>query len=88
MTARDFCFWLQGFFELEEAGREPNEPSGGFDRDQVAIITRHLALVFAHDIDPAIEAKGPLTKEQLDAVHKIASTHVARRPPRDLVFRC
>ncbi len=41
MQSRDFCFWLQGFFELRET-------AGPVSADQVALIGRHLDLVFAH----------------------------------------
>jgi hypothetical protein len=59
MQSRDFCFWLQGFFEI------------GGDADaltaaQTAMIRRHLELVFAHDIArslrerPAPPVPGPV----------------------------
>lgn len=44
MKASEFCFWLQGLFEL-------NNPQDLNER-QTTIIKRHLALVFKHDIDP------------------------------------
>ena len=47
MKSRDFCYWLQGFFELA-AG----PPNGSLSAHQTQIIQRHLALVFKHDIDP------------------------------------
>lgn len=46
MTSRDFCFWLQGYFEL--AGIH-----GQFSHEQIELIRRHLALVFKHEIDPS-----------------------------------
>ncbi len=45
MTSRDFCYWLQGFFEI-----------GGFkdiQPEQVKIIKNHLHMVFKHEIDPS-----------------------------------
>lgn len=50
MQSRDFCFWLQGFFEI------------GGDADaltpaQTAMIRRHLELVFAHDIAPSLRER-------------------------------
>lgn len=45
MTSRDFCFWLQGFFEISDAG--------SLDDEQTEMIKRHLALVFKHEIDPS-----------------------------------
>lgn len=46
MTSRDFCYWLQGFFELQN----PNTVTG----TQVQLIKNHLNLVFKHEIDPSI----------------------------------
>lgn len=42
MQARDFCFWLQGYFELTGA-------TNGLDANQTTTVRSHLALVFAHD---------------------------------------
>lgn len=45
MTSRDFCYWLQGCLEI--AG--PNH----LDAHQIALIQKHLSLVFKHEIDPS-----------------------------------
>ncbi len=45
MQSRDFCFWLQGFFELNDDARTINA-------EKAEIIRRHLDLVFAHEIEP------------------------------------
>ncbi len=50
MTSRDFCYWLQGFFELTERGKDEARP---LDSDQVLCIKRHLHMVFKHEIDPS-----------------------------------
>jgi hypothetical protein len=42
MQSRDFCFWLQGFFEL-------NDKTAPINARQAALISRHLNLVFAHE---------------------------------------
>lgn len=47
MKSRDFCYWLQGYFEI-----------GQFDEatlslSQVKVIRNHLAMVFKHEIDPS-----------------------------------
>ena len=47
MTARDFCYWLQGFFELSPA-------VGELSQQQTEQIRNHLHMVFAHEIDPAM----------------------------------
>jgi hypothetical protein len=46
MTSRDFCYWLQGYFELRE--------KEGMSQEQVECVARHLALVFKHEIDPSM----------------------------------
>jgi hypothetical protein len=59
MTSRDFCYWLQGYFELQRGE--------GFTVAQSATIRRQLAMVFKHEIDPSFP------KEQqaaLDAAHR------------------
>lgn len=43
MQPRDFCYWLQGFFEISDA--KALSPS------QVEIVKNHLDLVFVHAID-------------------------------------
>jgi hypothetical protein len=42
MQSRDFCFWLQGFFEL-------NDNTSPITARQAALISKHLDLVFAHE---------------------------------------
>lgn len=44
MKAVEFCYWLQGYFEIH--GREDS-----LTEEQVSMIKRHLALVFKHEID-------------------------------------
>ena len=50
MQSRDFCFWLQGFFELGDDSR-------ALTTEQAAAIRRHLDLVFAHDIVPSLRER-------------------------------
>ena len=80
MTARDFCFWLQGFFEVGDA-------TGGIKADhhldakQMECIQRHLAMVFQHDIDPSMG----------DAKHQAAlnKTHaIGGKDAHGKVLRC
>lgn len=60
MEPRDFCYWLQGYFEIhgERGALLPN---------QVDLIRKHLALVFAHSIDP--QAGPPEHQAKLNAIH-------------------
>jgi len=60
MTSRDFVYWLQGYFELEE----PKE----IGEKQTEAIKRHLALVFKHEIDPSM-SDDPKVQQALNEVH-------------------
>lgn len=46
MTSRDFAYWLQGFFEI-------NNPEA-ITPEQTKIIKNHLNMVFKHEIDPSM----------------------------------
>jgi hypothetical protein len=61
MTSRDFCYWLQGYFEL--AG-----PGATMTAEQAEMVRRHLALVFTHEIDPSMG--GPAKQIELTAAHE------------------
>lgn len=75
MTSRDFCYWLQGFFEI-----------GGIEAltaKQTEIVQRHLALVFKHEIDPATNAQHADGGKALDAIH-----HGPSFPAMPPMIRC
>ena len=61
MNTVDFCFWLQGYFEISES-KEISEK-------QVEIIKNHLNLVFKHEIDPVRESESNADKAVLDLTH-------------------
>lgn len=63
MTSRDFCYWLQGFFEISSE----NAPALTLSNKQVELIKKHLNLVFVHDIDP--KAGNKEVQEKLDTIH-------------------
>jgi hypothetical protein len=50
MKSTEFCYWLQGFFELSEPEAERHM---GLGIEQVELIKKHLAMVFKHEIDPS-----------------------------------
>lgn len=77
MTPRDFCYWLQGYFEISLRGDEE------LSRTQIERIKSHLALVFAHSIDPETDGGDPEKKAALDAIHQGSG-----RPPKHKVYRC
>lgn len=74
MTSRDFCFWLQGFFEIAHSGPVPAEPQSRYALNdyQVDMIRNHLALVFKHEIDPSM---GPEKhQKELNEMHRPGET--------------
>ena len=60
MKATEFCYWLQGMFEL-------TNPQG-LSPEQTTIIKQHLGLGFAHDIDPSASSD-PAVQQKLNALH-------------------
>jgi hypothetical protein len=63
MKSIDFCYWLQGYFEV--AGVEGQAVL--MTEKQVKMIQKHLSLVFKHEIDPSM---GPREhQEQLSNLH-------------------
>ena len=82
MKTTEFCYWLQGFFELRAAGSPVKELSG----DQVDMIERHLALVFQHDIDP--KQGTPEQQASLQEIHDGKKPQIGRVGPGRVVYRC
>lgn len=66
MTSRDFCYWLQGFFEIDGANK-PENTMNGLTNHQVNMIRRHLHMVFKHEIDPSMGP--PEHQKVLNEVH-------------------
>ncbi len=101
MTSREFCYWLQGFFEIEGKARSTNGAlEGSLNPAQVDAIRAHLNLVFVHEIDPS--AGDVVEQAKLDAVHQGVTKEEVRqaikkaldelpRPPRptgEPIMRC
>lgn len=85
MTSRDFCYWLQGFFEIDDA--LPEAKREGLSKEQAEMIKKHLVLVFKHEIDPSYgDAKH---QEDLNKIHN--ETKVKPSTPTYLgptAYRC
>jgi len=64
MTSRDFCYWLQGFFEL-------SEPEVELNAKQVELIRKHLNMVFYHEIDPSMGDQEH--QDKLNELHSMSS---------------
>lgn len=75
MKSVEFCYWLQGFFEL-------TDPKG-ISEEQTAMIQKHLALVFKHEIDPSYS-----NKEELDNIHNPKPATSSYRPEGPTLYRC
>lgn len=58
MKARDFAYWLQGFFELY-----PESLEIGLSQKQAEVISKHLDLVFMHEIDPSFPDRAKLSEK-------------------------
>lgn len=80
MTSRDFCYWLQGFFELTI-----NDGEISVSKEQAKTIQNHLNLVFKHEIDPSM----PDPTGILQAVHdgKPKPT-IGGVGPEGQIYRC
>lgn len=64
MTCRDFCYWLQGYFEITGSS-----PYKNLTEDQADMIKRHLNLVFKHDIDNSVDGGDPVKKQEYQKIH-------------------
>lgn len=73
MTSRDFCYWLQGYFEI--AGAK------GLNPEQATIVQKHLAMVFKHEIDPS--AGGHNVQAALNELHGLGGVG-----PNGEIYRC
>jgi hypothetical protein len=69
MTSREFCYWLQGYFEI-------NKGAGALTQEQSEIIQKHLSLVFIHEIDNSYGNAEHTAK--LNAAHMINSASKPR----------
>jgi hypothetical protein len=70
MKSRDFCYWLQGFFELAEPVT--------LTPTRVQMIRNHLSMVFYHEIDPSFG--GPKEQAVLNELH--SGRHRCTTPPQ------
>lgn len=79
MNSRDFCFWLQGLFELSNPAT--------LDAKQTDLIKRHLNMVFQHEIDPSFGDEK--VQSALDKIHHDSDKEKQiLLPSRDVLMRC
>lgn len=76
MKSVEFCYWLQGLFEV-------GEPTT-LNEKQVDVIKRHLNMVFVHEIDASYPA------EQQNALNLEHNPHLkpGATKPGEPVMRC
>ena len=55
MKSVEFCYWLQGYFEL--AASMNTDEGTTLTPQQVQAIRNHLNMVFKHEIDPSYPKK-------------------------------
>lgn len=68
MNTQEFCYWLQGFFEISG--------TNNLSKKEVAIIKEHLDLVFNKVTkNPATKLNSLDTKSLDETVKKICSTN-------------
>lgn len=89
MKTTDFAYWLQGYFEILEAGltKEEKEQTK-LNSAQVEIIKNHLNLVFLHDIDPKSNKGSSLFPEDLQKIHDGFSKPKWNSDSKDPKVRC
>lgn len=61
MNSIDFCFWLQGYFELSG--------DAALSAEQTQVLKDHLSLVFKHEIDPLRESETSTPASLLNLTH-------------------
>lgn len=72
MTSKDFCYWLQGYFEITTHAKK------NLTAEQVKMIQKHLNLVFKHEIDPSYG----------DQTHQDALSHIHSSGSSNVLVRC
>ena len=75
MNSIDFCYWLQGYFELSDVKM--------LDAKRVEILKNHLNLVFKHEMDPLRERETTTSVDVLNEVHS-----GIYKPINDELLRC
>lgn len=82
MNSIDFCYWLQGYFEI-------NGEVAEITQEQAQIIQNHLHLVFKHEIDDMYKGD----KVELQNIHdgkvKLKPSNTNFDPlGNDVLLRC
>ena len=70
MRSRDFCYWLQGYFEISSAEGKPVMTEA-----RLQLIRSHLAMVFKHEIDPTLGSVASV-EELMKVGHPLSDSQV------------
>lgn len=65
MTSREFCYWLQGWFELNESLPDSSKIQHNPTLD---MIKNHLNLVFYHEIDKTY-SEDQKVQQEMNEIH-------------------
>jgi len=76
MYSHDFCYWLQGYFEISGTKM--------ISEEQAEIIQNHLNLVFKHEIDPSY----PGDQDEKQNIHDGKPIWSPTHPNSDTNIRC
>jgi len=63
MNSIDFCYWLQGYFEISDAKE--------ITPTQLEVIKNHINLVFKHEIDPLRDSQTSTPASILNSIHSL-----------------
>jgi uncharacterized protein YfkK (UPF0435 family) len=81
VTSRDFCYWLQGYFEIGQSDK--NKGAESLSYQQVECIRNHLNMVFKHEIDPS---HGDAAHQKaLSDIHKAIVQPLGKFDPTSLI---
>lgn len=86
MKSSEFCYWLQGYFEIN------GESGKGLTPLQAERVRRHLALVFIHELDDQADGGDVEVKAALQAIHdgaqKPAKPPIKHSGDSEKTYRC
>lgn len=77
MKSVEFCYWLQGLFEL-------GNPQT-LNAEQTDLVKRHLAMVFHHEIDPSYGKSQ--AQSALNLLHG-GQVKIGGEGPDGTIYRC
>jgi hypothetical protein len=80
MKAQEFCYWLQGMFELSYVKM--------LNAVQLETVRKHLQMVFLHDIDPSYPAEQQTTLNQIHSSGNNELSNISLSQNSSELIRC